>query len=76
MEINIISNGYLLLMLTLHKLPRNACKRSVILVEDDAAMYPRVVTLLILSYSLNKLVKHKLPPVNILSETIFMDGMP
>ena len=39
-------------------------------------MYPDTITLLILSYTLYKLVNNKLALVNIISETIFMDGMP
>ena len=39
-------------------------------------MYPYTITLLILSYTLYKLVNNKSALVNIVSETIFMDGMP
>ena len=39
-------------------------------------MYPDTVPLLKSSYTLNKLVNNKLAPINIVSETIFMDGMP
>ena len=39
-------------------------------------MYPDTVPLLKSSYTLNKLVNNKLTPINIVFETIFMDGMP
>ena len=39
-------------------------------------MYPSTITLLASFYTLYKLVNKKLALVNIVSETIFMDGMP
>ena len=51
-------------------------KKEQYLEKKDAAMYPDTVPLLKSSYTLNKLVNNKLAPINIVFETIFMDGMP
>ena len=39
-------------------------------------MYPRGLRLLVSPNSLNQLVKHKLGPIKVISESILMDGMP
>ena len=44
--------------------------------EKNATMNPDAVPLLKSSYTPYKLVNNKLAPINIISETIFMDGMP
>ena len=51
-------------------------KKEQYLEKKDAAMYPDTVPLLKSSYTLNKLVNKKLAPLDIVSKTIFMDGMP
>ena len=51
-------------------------KKEQYLEKKDATMYPDTVPLLKSSYTLNKLVNNKLAPINIVFETIFMDGMP
>ena len=51
-------------------------KEGQYLEEKIATMHPDVVPLLKSSYTLHKLVNNKLAPINIISETIFMDGMP
>ena len=51
-------------------------KAGQYLEENNATMNPDAVPLLKSSYTLHKLVNNKLAPINIISETIFMDGMP
>ena len=51
-------------------------KEGQYLEEKNATMHPDAVPLLKLSYTLHKLVNNKLALINIISETIFMDGMP
>ena len=51
-------------------------KAGQYLEEKNATMNPDAVPLLKSSYTLHKLVNNKLAPINNISETIFMDGMP
>ena len=51
-------------------------KEGQYLEKNDVTMYPNTVPLLKSSYTFNKLVNNKLTLINIVSETIFMDGMP
>ena len=51
-------------------------KEGQYLEKNDATMYPNTIPLLKSSYTLNKLVNNKLAPTDIVSKTIFMDGMP
>ena len=51
-------------------------KEGQYLEKNDSTMYPDTVSLLKSSYTFNKLVNNKLALINIVSETIFMDGMP
>ena len=44
--------------------------------EEDATMYPNTIPLFKSSNTLNQLVNNKLALVDIVSKTIFMDGMP
>ena len=51
-------------------------KAGQYLEENDATMYPNAVPLFKSSNTLNQLVNNKLALVDIVSKTIFMDGMP
>ena len=66
----------LIIEIKLYKKKEDKSHISSIPVEKNAAMYQRGVWLLILPNSFHELVKHKLALVGVISESIFMDGMP
>ena len=67
----------LIIEIKLYKKKEDKSHISSIPVEKkNAVMYLRGVWLLILPNSFHELVKHKLASVDVISESILMDGMP
>ena len=66
----------LIIEIKLYKKKEDKSHISSIPVEKNAAMYQRGVWLLILSNSFHDLVKHKLTSIDVISESILMDGIP